>query len=559
LQHEEARLNKTISDRIIAAQTHHTYLDMQPLYELRFDNVLAYHDVNGRLIAPVSKTGLAWHIDINGNEIYKHRFHRTFGFYCGLAAVEIDDEWFHINIKGVPFYEERYSFTGNFQEDICVVCDQNGSYFHIDILNRPLYKVRWQYCGDFREEVAVVQAQNGLSTHIDKHGKLIHHNWYYDLDVFHKGYARAKDSKGWHHINLLGEQIYPQRYYSIEPFYNGFSRCETHDGSLLIIDEHGNIVRQLRESTVDDFSELSSDIVGYWRTFTIATAVELKIFEHLPASLEALAIKVNAMPDMLIRLLNALKEINLVASLEGTWYATNRGEFLKANNQKSLASAALEYAGDLMERWKELPKVIKGNATESHVFNDVACNASRLTGHHKMLSSYALHDYESLIPTINIQPDDIVFDAAGGIGTLASLLQSHNPLAKVILGDLPQIIEASQFSNRIPFDLFKPWPISADKIILSRVLHDWSDERALHILQRAYKALNKNGRIYILEMLLNTDTSNGSLCDLHLLAVTRGKERNIDELKSLAKIAGLELTEQVFSKSLVSVVCFEKR
>lgn len=26
-----------------------------------------------------------------------------------------------------------------------------------------------------------------------------------DLDVFHKGYARAKDSSGWFHINVRGE------------------------------------------------------------------------------------------------------------------------------------------------------------------------------------------------------------------------------------------------------------------------------------------------------------------------------------------------------------------
>lgn len=551
-------MNKPISKRIIAAQTHHTYPDKQPLYEFRFDNVLAYHDVNGRLIAPVSKSGLAWHIDINGNEIYKHRFQKTFGFYCEYAAVKVDDEWFHINIDGIPIYKERYSFAGNFQEDISVVCDQNSSYFHINNQGIPLYNDRWQYCGDFREDIAVVQAQTGLSTHLDKHGEIIHQNWFCDLDVFHKGYARAKDSKGWHHINMLGQQIYPQRYYSIEPFYNGFSRCETYDGCLLIIDEDGNTVRQLRDSNVDDFSELSSDMVGYWRTFTISSAVELKIFEHLPAALESLAIKVNAAPDKLIRLLNALKELTLVNSADGKWYATNRGEFLKSNNRKTLTSAALEYAGDLMERWKDLPNIIKGNAHTSHVFKDVACNASRLTGHHKMLSSYALHDYESLVPTIDIQPDDIVFDAAGGIGMLAGLLQNHNPSAKVILGDLPRIIESSEFSNTISFDLFKPWPLNADKIILSRVLHDWSDEKAVHILQRACDALNKNGRIYILEMLLNSDTSDGSLCDLHLLAVTGGKERNIDELKSLTDMAGLKLTEQGISKSLVSVICFEK-
>ena len=98
----------------------------------------------------------------------------------------------------------------------------------------------------FREGIAVAQAENGLSTHIDKQGQYIHSYWYLDLDVFHKGFARAKSDDGWHHIDKSGKPIYAQRYTSVEPFYNGFSRVETHSGALQIINEQGNVIRELR-------------------------------------------------------------------------------------------------------------------------------------------------------------------------------------------------------------------------------------------------------------------------------------------------------------------------
>lgn len=560
MQYETSNMSNSLSFRVATCGTHHINADNTPLYKLRFDEVLPFHIAAKDLeLAPACSGGVAWHIYPDGFPAYEYRFDRTFGFYCGLAAVSIGNEWFHIGSIGQPIYSGRYAFAGNYQSDIAVVCDHDGFYFHIGTDGIPLYTERWQYCGDFREGIAVVQSESGLSTHIHKDGGWLHNQWFMDLDVFHKGFARAKDKRGWHHIDRNGQSFYLQRYASVEAFYNGCARVETFDGALLVIDECGRTLRRLREATIDHFDALSAEMVGYWRTFTIATAVEFGIFDNLPANTIELAAATGTPPERLERLLRALVEMQLLKYEEGNWSAQPKGVFLARNHTLSLATAALEYRGDLMNRWHSLPTIIEGEPAREDIFRVVASDPQRVRDHHAMLRSYALHDYTELVPLLDIKSGDQVLDAGGGNGILTEMLESTFPEARVLLGDLPEVIESSKAKHCIAFDLFEPWPITADKIILARVLHDWSDAKAMQILKLAAQALAENGLLYVMEMLLIDNDYGGSLCDLHLLAISGGKERTLDQFMLLADSAGLKLSHTIKDKGLVSILCFTRK
>ncbi len=534
---------------------YHVFADDTAAYNKRFDVVLSFHDIdNTYQVAPVLLHDQAWHIDETGEAIYPHRFHRTFGFYCSLAAVVENDDWFHISPDGFAIYAQRYAFVGNYQQNIAVVCDKDGFYFHIDKSGQPLYEKKWLYSGDFREGIAVVQAENGLSSHIDNQGHFIHSHWFLDLDVYHKGFARAKSNDGWHHIDKSGKPIYADRYANVEPFYNGFSRVETFSGALLIINEQGNVVRELRASQSDDFGSLSADMVGYWRTFTIATAVDLKIFDNLPNNIAQLAIQTNTLEKRLTRLLSALGELGLVKCEHQVWHTLPKGGFLTTNHAMSLASAATEYRGELMKRWHNLTQLMQEDVETGDIFKNVSMSKEDTARHHNMLRSYALKDYEALVSYLDIENGDVVFDAAGGNGLLAQLVLEQFPSTNVVLGDLKGVIDSSNFSNKLEFDLFNQWPIQADKIMLARVLHDWDDADALQILINAAGALQNNGAIYVFEMLLDEHSFGGSLCDLHLLTVTGGQERTKSQFEALYKKAGLCIESVIEKDSLVTVM-----
>lgn len=227
---------------IAADESHHIFND-KPLYQQRFLSVLKFHHPG---FAPVlDKTG-AYHIDLNGDPIYDQRYIRTFGFYNGCATVITDEDWFHILPSGARLYKELYSWCGNFQEYVCVVRNKDGCYFHIDLNGKPLYQQKYKYVGDFKDGIAVIQDGKSLHTHIYNDGSYVHNKWFYDLDIFHKGFARACDDKGWHHVDRSGLAIYQERYRMIEPFYNGFARVENNLNALLIIDESGKVIKILR-------------------------------------------------------------------------------------------------------------------------------------------------------------------------------------------------------------------------------------------------------------------------------------------------------------------------
>ena len=126
----------------------------------------------------------------------RDRFQRTFGFYEDLAAVVGDDGRFHILPSGESAYPDRYAWCGNFQERRCTVRDRERSLLpHQPRQGRPHTPSAGAMPGDFRYGVAVVQAEDGRSTHISPDGRLLHGRWFVDLDVFHKGFARARDEQ----------------------------------------------------------------------------------------------------------------------------------------------------------------------------------------------------------------------------------------------------------------------------------------------------------------------------------------------------------------------------
>jgi hypothetical protein len=230
----------------VAADHSHHVLEGQPLYAERFDEVLKFHAPG---LAPVRRGTEAWHINVSGNPAYTRRFRRTFGFYEDRAAVMSEAGWHHLRPNGEDLYPERYAWCGNYQGGRCTVRDGDGLYRHLDLEGQPAYPERWRYAGDYRDGIAVVQGSDGRSTHIDAAGHLLHGRWFLDLDVFHKGFARARDEAGWMHIDGLGQPLSPHRFAMVEPFYNGQARVERLDGALELIDEQGATVLLLRTPT----------------------------------------------------------------------------------------------------------------------------------------------------------------------------------------------------------------------------------------------------------------------------------------------------------------------
>ncbi|MGJ8653030.1 MAG: methyltransferase [Opitutaceae bacterium] len=539
--------------------THHLVHGAEA-YRERFDDVLKFHAPG---LAPVCRAGDAWHIHADGSAAYDHRYLRTFGFYDDLAAVVTADGWCHIKPTGMNAYTQRHAWCGNFQEGRCPVRDADGSYYHINHLGQPLYEKRWNYVGDFKDGIAVVQRGDGQSSHVDSNGGLLHDCWFLDLDVFHKGFARARDDEGWGHANRSGLMVYARRFASVEPFYNGQARVECFDGALQVIDESGSTIVQLRAPLRSEFATLSADMVGYWKTQTIYAGVELGVYDALPGASDQIASQLCLIQERLERLLRGLQELGLVLQTNGTWELTLRGQYLRTDHPETLADAAREYARPFSEMWESLPEALRttGAWERPDVFGDVARDQSRKISHHRMLQSYARHDYPNIAEALCLSGCERVIDAGGGLGVMAHLLIDAYPESHVTVLERPEVVAQAQ-GNQVPRagvdwlagDLFKPWNCNADVVVLARILHDWDDAAAGLVLKGARASLPWGGQLFVVEMLMRDDSAGGALCDIHLLMATGGQERSIEGYRTLFNENGFELSEVRSLTALSSIL-----
>lgn len=548
MQHEEATdgsgmMIPELSDiKVSSCNTHHLWSEM-PLYSPRFQSVLKFHSPG---LAPVHDETGAFHIDLKGKAAYQERFLKTFGFYCSYAAVETKKGWCHINPEGQVLYTERYDWCGNYQENICVVRNKKGAYFHINNKGKRLYLEDYAYAGDFKDDIAVVCNSSGKSSHINSQGHLIHNKWYGQLDVFHKGFARAKDERGWFHITKDGYPAYDYRFAGVEPFYNGQGHAETLGGDFVILNEKGEIIKEITSSEKNFVGELSSDLIGFWKAETIKTALQLGILDLLPASIEHIASNLDMRSDKTYRLLRALGEIGLVEKAPNSWILSAKGQLLVPSDKAFMAAASSMWL-KVQQEWGHLKeKLCEKNELHHPTFKEQTTDENELKIYRRALEGYAREDFKEISKwPIWGQYTSLLTFGQTGLTLLCEILKNYpslqgrvahenRPLYYLDLKD--KDLQKRLNQSFVEYD--QEWAFTAEAILMPRFLHYFPDNEALVILRKAHKALPKGGKLYLFEMLLGPDGYGGGLLDLNMLVESGGKLRSFEQIQTLLNLAG---------------------
>jgi hypothetical protein len=126
-----------------------------------------------------------------------------------------------------------------------------------------------------------------------------------------------------------------------------------------------------------------------------------------------------------------------------------------------------------------------------------------------------------------------LIDVGGGHGHLIHHLQKYRN-CKGGLVDLPDVAEGAKktfadlgLADRCEvyggsfFDSLPP----ADAYIAKNIIHDWDDEHSRTILRNMRAAMERNGRVILLELVVTPETQGdvAMLIDLEMLHATRGK------------------------------------
>jgi len=94
-------------------------------------------------------------------------------------------------------------------------------------------------------------------------------------------------------------------------------------------------------------------------------------------------------------------------------------------------------------------------------------------------------------------------------------------------------------------NFFESVPKGGDVYVLSNIVHDWDDERALRILRNCRAAMLQDAVVLLVESVFpeHGRPSLSALFDVYLMVLLTGRERTEEQYRVLLGAAGLRLTK----------------
>lgn|SRR5208283_2952236 len=281
----------------------------------------------------------------------------------------------------------------------------------------------------------------------------------------------------------------------------------------------------------------AKDLMKLWGGFRAArvllTANNFGIFEHLESSktVKEIAKILNTDIRATELLLDALTGLGLVKKSAGLlkrtiskYKNTALSKHLLVKGQPYYQGDILRHAATLWDNWSGLDDAVKTGKPQ-HRSHD---HDAFIRGMHNVASLKA----EDVIKAINVKGVKKALDLGGGPGTYAMAMAKKG--IAVTLFDSPETIAIAKNSigksgkelHFIGGDfLSDELGQGYDLVLISQILHAYSERENIHLLEKSKEALQAGGRIIIQEFFIDrtrTSPSQGTLFSINMLVNTDG-------------------------------------
>lgn len=296
------------------------------------------------------------------------------------------------------------------------------------------------------------------------------------------------------------------------------------------------------------------------------TAVHLGVFDALakgPQKTGALAAELNLNEDALVRLLGACDMLGLVRRNHGTYENTPAANAYLTSGSSERMLGYIGYSDVVLwQMWDHLPDAIREGTHRwkqtygsdgpifSHFYRTDEARREFLMGMH----GYGRISSPQVVNAVDLSRFKTFVDLGGATGHLALAACRRWSNLNGVVFDLPEVLKiTAEFVNpardrvtMVGGDFFVDALPKGDVYALSRILHDWTEEKILKLLQRIYDALPPGGGLFIGEKVLHDDKAGPEwavLQSLNMLVCTEGKERTVAEYETLlSKVGFTEVT-----------------
>jgi SAM-dependent methyltransferase len=331
------------------------------------------------------------------------------------------------------------------------------------------------------------------------------------------------------------------------------------------------------EQEVPSAAAMMGLITGYWVSQAVGVVALLGVADQLgegPRGTKELAQAVGADADALYRVLRLLASVGVFAEAPPNTFAlTPLGETLRSGAPDSVRNFAItETAPGHWLPWGRLSESVRSGqpmareALGMELFDWYAQNPEEAGFFTAAMGNLSALAAAELVRVYDFSAVRTVLDVGGAHGVLLTAILRANPSAHGILFDLPHVIETaetavaaeglSQRCELVSGDFFEAVPEGADLHLLKQIVHDWDDDRAKRLLQNCHRALNPEGKLLLVEMVIPPDNrpSPAQAMDLNMMVLLGGRERTEDEYQRLFQAAGFQLEGIIPTHAPFSVI-----
>ncbi|MEI6756906.1 MAG: C-20 methyltransferase BchU [Chlorobium sp.] len=251
-------------------------------------------------------------------------------------------------------------------------------------------------------------------------------------------------------------------------------------------------------------------------------ALELDLFSQLSDEAKdtgTLAANTGTVPPRLGMLLEALRQMGITAEENGKWSLTPfaKAMFLPNNENLYMIPVAKAMANLADNFYMKMADAVKGTLNfKAEVAYPPVTREDNLYFEeiHRSNAHFAI---KLLLEEANLANTKTIIDVGGGIGDIsAALLQKYPQLDSTIL-NLPGAIDLVNenaiekgVTDRLrgtAVDIYKEAYPVADAVMFCRILYSANEQLTAMMCRKAYEALPANGKVLILDMIID-DSEN---------------------------------------------------
>ena len=315
----------------------------------------------------------------------------------------------------------------------------------------------------------------------------------------------------------------------------------------------------------------------FWLLPCLRVAAELDIagiINDRPLEITKLAEKTGADQEYLFRILRALTSNGIFKLRKDGKYTNSPMSRAMVDGNGSLRFMIMQHLGSFnWSAFNELPYSVRTGEDAvqkvygKRIYDYLSENRGESELFDRSMTNLAELSIEPVLSAYDFSKQGTIADIGGGEGLLLSAILYVNPKVRGILYDLPEglssaktILKKYNVTDRVeitPGDFFESAPSGATIYLLKNIIHNWSDEDCIRILKNIKEVLPENGKILIIEMMIEEDNkpSFGKLIDIQMMVImNKGKERTRQEYKALLTKAGLKINRIIPTISPLSLI-----